>query len=315
MRKYGVSRSKQIWMAIPRLALALLIGLTIARPLELKIFEKEIAVKMQENLHHKIQRNDSLLQIENRLVMLEAEEERQRLTSRKALIEDSLSRLQAAYVQEADGTGGSGQRGIERLTRLKMDAYNDAQLSYAPELKSIDSNLKAQDEILSSGKAGLQEKRKGYETIALANMGFLEKNKALSDLSDEESSVWWTSLMLSLLIILIEVGPILSKLIMPVGPYDIALAKEELLQMAEDENAMRKSKEVMFDRKKLFYQKQKEMSDSLVNKLSELQKKHIDEELDKWERGEWSAKDHRASMDEVMRKIKEKYNVEDEDLM
>src|SRR6476659_4160742 len=40
MRKYGVSKRKQVWMAIPRLALALLIGLTIARPLELKIFEK-----------------------------------------------------------------------------------------------------------------------------------------------------------------------------------------------------------------------------------------------------------------------------------
>src|SRR6185312_5594602 len=42
MRKYGISRRKQIWMAVPRIALALLIGLTIARPLELKIFEKEI---------------------------------------------------------------------------------------------------------------------------------------------------------------------------------------------------------------------------------------------------------------------------------
>ncbi len=78
MRKYGVSRRKQIWMAIPRLALALLIGLTIARPLELKIFEKEIAVKMQENLHHKIQNNDSLLQIENKLLMQDATAERQR---------------------------------------------------------------------------------------------------------------------------------------------------------------------------------------------------------------------------------------------
>jgi len=143
----------------------------------------------------------------------------------------------------------------------------------------------------------------------------LEKNKALSDLSDQEPSVWWTSILLSLLIILIEIGPILSKLIMPVGPYDIALAKEELLQMAEDENAMRKSKEVVFEKRKVFYQKQKEMSDELVTKLTDLQKKHIDQELDKWERGEWNPKDHRASMDEVIRKIKEKYNVNDEDIL
>jgi hypothetical protein len=315
MRKYGVNKRKQIWMAIPRLALALLIGLTIARPLELKIFEKEIAVKMHENMHHKIQNNDSLLQIENKLLMQDATSERQRLTLRKSAIEDSLAQLQSAYIQEADGTGGSGRRGIERLTRLKMDAYNQAQLQFAPELRSIDSNIKAQDSILSAAKFDLEQKRKDYSLTAAANQGFLEKNKALADLSDQESSVWWTSTMLSLLIILIEIGPILSKLIMPVGPYDIALAKEELLQMAEDENTMRKSKEVMFEKRKTFYQKQKEMSDDLVNKLTDLQKKHIDEELEKWDRGEWSSKDHRASMDEVMRKIKEKYNVNDEDLL
>jgi hypothetical protein len=315
MRKYGISRRKQLWMAIPRMALALLIGLTIARPLELKIFEKEIAVKMQENLHHKIQANDSLLLAETKLQMQNAEAERQRLTSRKQAIEDTLSRLQSAYVQEADGTGGSGQRGIERLTHLKMDAYNGAKNQFAPELGNIDNSIKSQDSILTTAKAGLEQKRKDYEKMAVANMGFLERNKALSDLSDEESSVWWTSFLLSLLIILIEIGPVLSKLIMPVGPYDIALAKEELLQMAQSENDIRKSKEVLFEKRKVFYQKQKEMSDELVNKLAELQKKHIDQELEKWERGEWNPKDHRASMDEVMRKIKEKYQVGDDDLM
>jgi hypothetical protein len=71
----------------------------------------------------------------------------------------------------------------------------------------------------------------------------------------------------------------------------------------------------VFEKRKMFYQKQKEMSDELVSKLTGLQKKHIDEELEKWERGEWDPKDHRASMDEVMRKIKEKYNVNDEDLL
>src|SRR5688572_26193285 len=46
MRKYGVSPKKQFWMAVPRIVLALLIGVIIARPLELKIFEKEINTKV-----------------------------------------------------------------------------------------------------------------------------------------------------------------------------------------------------------------------------------------------------------------------------
>src|SRR5215204_760025 len=166
MRKYGVSRRKQMWMAIPRLALALLIGLTIARPLELKIFEKEIAVKMQENLHHKIQSNDSLLLIENKLLLQDANLERQRLTARKNNIEDSLAQLQSDYIHEADGTGGSGRRGIEQLTHLKMNAYNQALSQFAPEMTSIDSGIRAQDSLLSATKFRHEEKRKDYALTA-----------------------------------------------------------------------------------------------------------------------------------------------------
>ena len=315
MRKYGISKRKQVWMAIPRLLLAVLIGVTIARPLELKIFEKEIDTKVVENNHKKMQRNDSLLQKEMIAAQSAATIERNRLTDRKLAIEDTLHRLQLSYVQEADGTGGSGQRGIENLTRLKMNAYTAAVQQYQPELALLAAGISSQDSILDNSRASLETKRLEYAAAIQQNVGFLERNKALSDLSDEEASVYWTSLLLSLLIILIEVGPILSKLIMPVGPYDIALAKEELISMAASENDMRKDKELTSEKKKAFYQKQREMSDQLVEQMSVLQKKHIDIELDKWERGEWSPKDHRTSMDEVMRKIKERYQVKEDDLL
>ncbi len=315
MRKYGVSRRKQLWMAMPRLLLALLIGVTVARPLELKIFEKEIDTKVAQNVHKKILFNDSLLQLENKTQLQTAEAERSRLVVRKLALEDTLHRLQQAYVQEADGTGGSGRRGIEQLTRLKMGAWQTAQAQFGPELKKLDADILAQDSIMNGARATLEDKRKQYEASAKNNIGFLERNKALSDLGGEESSVFWTSTLLSLLIILIEIGPILSKLIMPVGPYDIALAKEELTQMAASENDMRKDQEMLSEKRKAFYSKQKEVSGDLIDKMTALQQKHIDDELDKWERGEWSSKDHRASMDEVMRKIKERYNFKEGDLL
>ena len=315
MRKYGISKRKQLWMAVPRLALALLIGFTIARPLEMKIFEKEINVKMTENLHKKIQLNDSLLTLENEKQINDATNERQRLITRKDAIEDTLHKLQTAYVQEADGTGGSGQRGIEDLTHLKMNAFDQVRTQFGPEVLQLERKIAAQDDILTNAKASMEQKRQDYATAATTNMGFLERNKALSDLSGEESSVFWSCLLISLLIILIEIGPVLSKLIMPIGPYDIALAKEELIQMAADENHIRADKEMRNEKKKVFFQRQKEMSDQLVNKLTELQKKNIDKELDQWERGEWKPEDHRASMDEVMRKIKEQYQFKDENIL
>jgi hypothetical protein len=297
------------------MALALLIGIVIARPLEMKIFEKEINVKMTENLHKKIRLNDSLLAMEYKAQLQSAETERQRLLNRKLAIEDTLHNLRQAYVQEADGTGGSLQRGIENITRLKQDAFNQARIQFAPELALLEKNISNQDSIVNNSKTAMEEKRKQYEASAIANMGFMERNKALSDLSAQESSVWWASWLISLLIILIETGPVLSKLIMPAGPYDIALAKEELLLMAAKENDIRQDKEERFEKRKLYRQKQQEMSDQLAEKLTQLQQKNINKELDKWERGEWKPEDHRASMDEVMKKIKSQYQFRDEDML
>jgi len=315
MRKYGVSRRKQIMMALPRLALALLIGVVIARPLEMKIFEKEINVKMTKNLHDKIRLNDSLLAMEYKNQLANAETERQRLLGRKLAIEDTLHNLRTAYLEEADGTGGSKQRGIENITRLKQDAFNLARIQFAPELLSLEQNMKSQDSIMGTANASMEDERKQFETTAMANMGFLERNKALADLSAEESSVFWASLLISMLIILIEIGPVLSKLIMPLGPYDIALAKEELLHMANEEGEIRKDKVERFERRKVYHEKQKEMSETLAEKVVQLQQKNIDRELDKWERGEWKPEDHRASMDEVMRKIKSQYQFKEDDLL
>src|SRR5580704_7169849 len=88
MRKYGVSLRKQLLMATPRIALALLIGFTIARPLELKIFEKEIDVQTIANRHQKMLLNDSLLLAENRATLGAATAERDRLTTRQLALQD-----------------------------------------------------------------------------------------------------------------------------------------------------------------------------------------------------------------------------------
>src|SRR6188474_347121 len=188
-------------MALPRIALALLIGVVIARPLEMKIFEKEINVKMTKNLHDKIRLNDSLLAMEYKNQLVNAETERQRLLGRKLAIEDTLHNLQTGYLQEADGTGGSMQRGIENITRLKQDAYNLSRNQFTPELLSLEQNMRSKDSIIGTAKASMEDKRKRFETAAIANMGFLERNKALADLSAEEPSVFWASLLISMLII------------------------------------------------------------------------------------------------------------------
>jgi hypothetical protein len=314
MRKYGVSRRKQYWIAAPRLALALLIGFTIARPLELKIFEKEIDVQIIQNRHQKMLQNDSLLQAENRSVLTAAQGERDRLTARQQHIEDTLHRLQQAYVQEADGTGGSQQRGIDKLTRLKQEAYLSAVQQQTPELQLLQQQISYQDSLIKEANAGREVRNRQYEAQVTADVGFLERNKALSDLSAKEGSVYWANLLISLLIILIETGPVLSKLIMSTGPYDLALAGMELKQMAAVEEDMRRDKELIHEKKTGIYSQKKEITADLLQQIKTLQKKHIKEELDRWERGE-DKTPPKTPLEEVTRRIKERYDFREEDVL
>jgi hypothetical protein len=301
-------------MAAPRIALALLIGVTIARPLELKIFEKEIDVQVTENRHKKILLNDSLLTLENQQTLASAQLERTRLMVRKTSLEDTLHRLQRAYVEEADGTGGSQRRGIDKLTRLKQEAYQNTLRQATPELAQLATAIEYQDSLIADANAAKDLKRKGYESQVAADVGFLEKNKALSDLSGKESSVFWANLLISLLIILIETGPILSKFIMGTGPYDLALARKELLQMAEEEDLMKREKDLVVEKKGNIYRQKKDISEELTKKLGALQKKHIQEELDQWERGEDKIP-QRAPLEVITRRIRERYDFREEDVL
>jgi len=312
MRKYGVSSSKQIKMAVPRIILAILIGITIARPLELKIFEKEVNVKVQDNMHNKILQNDSLLLVRYQQDLQNSEAEKNILNLRKTALEDTLHRMQMAYIQEADGTGGSGRRGIESLTRLKMKSYEDKLKTLTPEIESLNAGINYHDSLIRNFRSGIAAESENYKNELQASVGFLEKNKALTDLQDEESSVFWASLLISLLIIIIETGPVFAKLIMPKGPYDIALGSEELLNMAKEEEKIRMKKKVEFERREKFRIMDEERVNGFTGKLTEMQQRIFAEELEKWEKGEKSGITGREDLNSFLNDFKKKYKFGDE---
>jgi hypothetical protein len=238
IRKYGISPARQWRVAIPRIALAIMIGITIARPLELKLFEKEINVKVASNLSGKIKQYNNQLDSISAAKVATVLGERDHLTIRRKGMEDTLLKLQRSYVQEADGTGGSGKRGVEAITMLKQGAYRQTSDHYDQSFKIIDSTLRAHNLFLATAEDNLLKDKETFAASVKANVGFLERNKALHDLSNEEESVYYANLMISLLIIILETAPVLAKLLLPIGPYDMALARQELIPMANIEKEL-----------------------------------------------------------------------------
>jgi hypothetical protein len=224
MRKEGKT-GRELLMASPRILLAILISVVIAKPLELKIFEKEIQpelIVMEQQAYAKqeaelkrrfIPSSDSL---KAEIEILKGE------VVAKAARRDELGRIAQ---QEADGTGGSKKKNLGPIYKVKRADADATQI----ELDKITSRNGERIHIL--------EKRVSKnDSIMLAEISALEKSKvnglasrieALDRLTQQSNAIAWAHWFIILLFIALETAPVFVKIISSKGPYDNLLKIEE----------------------------------------------------------------------------------------
>ena len=244
MRKEG-RFINEFKMALPRIILAIIISIVIARPLELKIFEKEIngelALMEQEYLS---EQQDA--------VQYRFDDEREALINqmgilRKEIADKTATRDQLMKIarEEADGTGGSMKKNAGPIYLIKK-----------ADADKVNKELEA---LTEKNQALIAEKEQQLSTIELAmnkETGLLERLKldgpaarleALSRLSAKSFAIGLASWFILFLFIAIESAPVFVKLISPIGPYDHLLKLEEYafeIKRAEEVGIMTaKSKE------------------------------------------------------------------------
>lgn len=224
MRKEG-NAWKELGLATPRILLALLISIVIAKPLELKIFEKEIAPELvmmeQESYANQEQ------QLKQRFLPTQDSLKRE-MNVLKAEIAQQIQKrdqLDIAAQQEADGTGGSKKRNLGPIYKVKKIDADKA----AAELKSIEERNGIRIAALQQ-KSNYYDSLMGLELIALEKSkrnGLAARMEALDRLTDKSEAIAWAHVFIMLLFIAVETAPVLVKLISNKGPYD------HLLKIAE----------------------------------------------------------------------------------
>jgi hypothetical protein len=128
--------------------LALTIGLFMAQPAILFLFDKEIKVQISlDNETRKAQKRSELdsLYGQRKKELLKAKQE---IEQQQAIQQATVTEALNNYLKEADGTGGSGKVGIEKIALAKKNAYEqlDAEkkltmLQSQPRLDSIQRAL------------------------------------------------------------------------------------------------------------------------------------------------------------------------------
>ena len=219
--KKSDSKWKEFLQASPRILLAVIIAIVISKPLELKLFEKEInqvllTEKNQMTLDNKTQIaqqfTPEIAKINSEINVL-----KQEIITKEA----ETNALYETYIAEAEGRKGTKLLGKGPVYKEKREKH-DAALT---ELKLLKKENTDKIKNKETAIASLIENQKLSETKTqpiIANFdGLMARVNALGKLP------WLPSFFIFLLFLAIETSPIFAKLISPRGEYDFKLEDEE----------------------------------------------------------------------------------------
>lgn len=211
----------EIIQASPRFLLAVIIAIVIAKPLELKIFEKEInQVLLEEKNDFTLANKDQIAQQYTPKIE-ELNNNIKALQNKIDTKETEVNDLYSTYIAEAEGREGTMLLGKGPVYKEKREKH-DATLAELQQLK-IENKEK-----ISAIETQIVQLEEEYETQVITSQpiidnfdGLMARINALSELP------WLPSFFIFLLFLAIETSPIFAKLISPKGEYDIKLANSE----------------------------------------------------------------------------------------
>lgn len=209
--------SSEFLQATPRIVLAIIIAVVISKPLEIKIFEKEINTVLLKEKNAMTLKNKKEVAT---YFKSDLDKNKAEITALKKEItskEKEVNTLYETYIAEAEGTKGTMKLGKGPVFKEKIAKHNLA----SAELDTIRKNnlVKiAEKEALNKNlQADLDKKVTETQPIIDGFDGLMARINALNKLP------WLPSVFIMLLFLAIETSPIIAKLLSPKGEYDFKL--------------------------------------------------------------------------------------------
>ncbi len=211
----------ELLQAAPRIVLALIIAVVISKPLEMKIFEKEINQVLLEEKNALTLNNKEQLALQFTPKIENLNQDIARLKGEVATKEAETNALYDTYISEAEGTAGTGLLGkgpVYEEKREKHDAalaeLNSLKRTNASKIENIEAQIAALETDYTTAVTNSQPIIDGFD-------GLMARINALSKLP------WFPSFFIFLLFLAIETAPIIAKLLAPKGEYDYKFEEQE----------------------------------------------------------------------------------------
>lgn len=221
----GIRKEDKLWRewlsALPRILLAVVISLVIAKPFELKIFAKEIdpeLVKMEQQVYAE-QELEAKARFEPELLQIRTDVDRlKQEIADKARQRDQLMQLAQ---QEADGTGGSKIKNLGPIYKIKKADADKAESELQVLEKNTGEKIQSLENLYTERSGAMLGVTNALEHTRLD--GPAARMEALTRLVEKSPTMWWAHLFIVMLFLVVELSPIIVKLFSKKGPYDSML--------------------------------------------------------------------------------------------
>jgi hypothetical protein len=211
----------ELLQAAPRIILAIIIAVVISKPLEMKIFEKEINQVLLEEKNSMTLNNKEQLALQYMPKIQSLNQDIANLKGEIATKEAETNALYDTYISEAEGTAGTGLLGKGPVYKEKRDKHdaalaelNTLKETNATKIAGIEAQIAALETDYNSAVTSSQPIIDGFD-------GLMARINALGKLP------WFPSFFIFLLFLAIETAPIIAKLLAPKGEYDFKFEEQE----------------------------------------------------------------------------------------
>jgi len=240
--------SNEFLQASPRIVLAIIIAIVISKPLEIKIFEKEINTILLKEKNAMALNNKKEVANYFKSDLDKNKTENDKLKAEITAKEKEVNTLYETYITEAEGTKGTMKLGKGPVFKEKIAKHNLALAELDSLRKTNLVKIAINDKKANSLQTDLDKKVTETQPIIDGFDGLMARINALDKLP------LIPSLFIMLLFLAIETSPIIAKLLSPKGEYDYKLEdletalKATLTQDKYQRNLLVKTSASMHDR-------------------------------------------------------------------
>ena len=203
--------------ASPRIILAIIIAIVISKPLEIKIFEKEINTVLLKKKNAMALNNKKEVANYFKSDVEKNKAETDNLKAEIAKKEKEVNALYETYITEAEGTAGTKKLGKGPVFKEKIAKHDLAKQELDTLQKTNLAKIAEMEKNTKTLQTDLDKKVSETQPIIDGFDGLMARINALDKLP------WLPSFFIMLLFLAIETSPIIAKLLSPKGEYDYKL--------------------------------------------------------------------------------------------